>query len=82
MRAWVGVDLGPQGYAVVRVAKVVPRVGVEEARKTQERAQYAQWWASAEARAYYEFLADKYKVQLKTAKPTPQLTEENSNSGG
>jgi len=80
--AWVGVDLGAQGYAVVRVAKLVPRVGVEEARKTQERAQYAQWWASAEARAYYEFLADKYKVQLKTAKPAPQTAEENSNSGG
>ncbi|MDD0809181.1 SurA N-terminal domain-containing protein [Curvibacter sp. RS43] len=80
--AFVGVDLGSQGYAVVRVTKVVPRAGVDEARALQERGQYAQWWAAAETRAYYEFLADKFKAQIKTPKPAANSSEENSQIGG
>jgi peptidyl-prolyl cis-trans isomerase D len=67
--AWAGVDLGAQGYAVVRVNKVLERTAVEEARAKQERAQYAQWVASAENQAYYELLKSRYKVQVKTPKP-------------
>jgi peptidyl-prolyl cis-trans isomerase D len=67
--AWVGVDLGNQGYAVARINKVLERTAPEEARAKQERAQYAQWVASAENQAYFEMLKSRYKVQIKVAKP-------------
>ena len=49
--AWVGVDLGSQGYAVVRVNKVLPRTAPVPATAEQERKQYAQWMANAENKA-------------------------------
>jgi len=67
--AWVGVDLGSQGYAVVRVNKVLERNPPTEAQSKQERAQYAQWVASAEDQAYYEMLKVRFKAQIKVNKP-------------
>jgi peptidyl-prolyl cis-trans isomerase D len=67
--AWVGVDLGQQGYAVARVNKVLERSAPDEARAKQERAQYAQWVASAENQAYFELLKARYKAQIKVPKP-------------
>jgi peptidyl-prolyl cis-trans isomerase D len=67
--AWVGVDLGAQGYAVVRVNKVLERVAPTEAAAKQERAQYANWMAAAEASAYYQSLKEQYKAQIKVARP-------------
>jgi peptidyl-prolyl cis-trans isomerase D len=67
--AWVGVDLGQQGYAAVRINKVMQRSAPEETRAKQERAQYAQWVASAENQAYFELLKARYKVQIKISKP-------------
>jgi peptidyl-prolyl cis-trans isomerase D len=67
--AWLGVDLGSQGFAVVRVNKVLERAVPEEARGKQERAQYALMVASAESQAYYELLKNRYKAEIKVAKP-------------
>jgi peptidyl-prolyl cis-trans isomerase D len=67
--AWIGVDLGSQGYAVARVNKVLERSPPEEARAKQERSQYAQWVASAENQAYLELLKARYKAQIKVPKP-------------
>jgi len=61
---FVGVDLGTQGYAVVKINKIVPRSAVEETRATQDRAQYAQWWGSAENQAYYSLLKERFKVEI------------------
>jgi peptidyl-prolyl cis-trans isomerase D len=63
--AWVGVDLGAAGYAVVKVEKVLARDAAQTQNRDRERAQYAQWWASAEAMAYYNLLKEKFKVQTK-----------------
>lgn len=61
--AWAGVDLGDQGYAVVKINKVLPRdPAVADAARSQ--AQYAQAWAAAESQAYYAALKDRYKVQI------------------
>ncbi|WP_296507528.1 SurA N-terminal domain-containing protein [Rhodoferax sp.] len=65
----VGADLGTQGYAVVRVNKVMQRAAVEEAKAKQEQAQYSQWVAAAESTAYYESLKQRFKVQMKVAAP-------------
>ena len=63
--AWVGVDLGTSGYAVVKVEKIVPREEASNQNRARERAQYAQWWASAEGLAYYGLLKEKFKVEIK-----------------
>lgn len=69
--AWVGVDLGAQGYAVVRVNKVLPRTAPIPATAEQERKQYTQWVASAENKAYYKMLSQRFKVVIKAPRPTP-----------
>lgn len=68
--AWVGVDLGAQGYAVARINKVSPRDAPDQARAKQELAQYAQWVSSAENQAYYAVLKARYKAQISVPKPT------------
>ena len=68
MPAWIGVDLGTSGYAVVKVEKVLPRDSANAASLSRERDQYAQWWASAEGLAYYKLLKDKFKAEIKVAR--------------
>ena len=62
--AFVGVDLGEQGYAVVKVSKVLGRDPVA-ADATQGQAQYAQAWGDAESQAYYGALKSRFKVEIK-----------------
>jgi peptidyl-prolyl cis-trans isomerase D len=66
---WVGVDLGEQGYAVVKVDKVLPRQPREGQAKMQEVQQYSQWWSSAESLAYYDTLKERFKVRIKVPAP-------------
>ena len=68
MPAWIGVDLGTSGYAVVKVEKILPRDSSNAASLSRERDQYAQWWASAEGLAYYKLLKDKFKAEIKVAR--------------
>lgn len=67
--AWVGVDLGAEGYAVVKVNKVLPREAPPAEQAQLEQQQYARAWTSAESQAYYNMLKDRFKVQIKTPKP-------------
>ncbi|RYF81516.1 MAG: peptidyl-prolyl cis-trans isomerase [Comamonadaceae bacterium] len=67
--AWAGVDLGAQGYAVVRVTKDLPRVASDAAVQTQERGQMGQALAAAEAEAYYALLRDRLKAKILVPKP-------------
>jgi peptidyl-prolyl cis-trans isomerase D len=66
---FTGVDLGAQGYAIVKVNKVVPRDPPAEAAAKQERSQYAQWWTSAETLAYYNGLKQRFNAEILVAKP-------------
>jgi peptidyl-prolyl cis-trans isomerase D len=68
----VGVDLGAQGYAIIKVLKVLPRDIPAAAMAQQELAQYTQWWTSAESLAYYGILKERFKAEIKVAKPTEQ----------
>ncbi len=74
--AFAGVDLGPQGYAVVKVLKVLPREATSEATARQDRAQYVQWWTAAESMAYYNLLKEQVKAQIKVPKPAAQARED------
>ncbi len=71
--AWVGVDLAQQGYAVVKVEKVLPRQAREAQAKAQEVQQYSQWWAAAESLAYYDTLKERFKARIQVPAPTPQI---------
>ena len=66
---WLGVDLGSQGFTLVRVNKVMERTTVTDAQAQQERGQYGQWVASAESQAYFELLKNRHKAQIKVPKP-------------
>lgn len=74
---FAGTELGGQGYAVVRVNKVMPRISVDEARAKQEQTQYAQWVAAAESSAYFESLKQRFKVQIKVPSPAATKTAQN-----
>ncbi len=72
-----GVDLGAQGYVLLRVSKVLPRESTAED-DGNWRSQYAQIWGDAEARAYEEALKRRYKLKIDeaavaaaSAAPTP-----------
>lgn len=67
--SWAGVDLSPQGYAVVRVNRVVAREAAAQASLVQSRAQYAQWWTGAESQAYYALLKEKLKAEILVPNP-------------
>jgi peptidyl-prolyl cis-trans isomerase D len=67
--AWAGVDLGQDGYAVVKVDKIVPREPPTAQAAQQEQRQYAQGWGQAENLAYYNLLKDRYKAQILVPKP-------------
>lgn len=75
--AWVGVDLAAQGYAVIKVNRIVARDAVDDAMARMERQQYLQAWGSAEAQAYYELLKQRFKVQIKAPRPTGRIEPQN-----
>ena len=77
---YIGVDLAAQGYAVVRVNKIVSKTAPSDAIATQGRSQYSQWWASAENQAYYDFLKERFKVNVMV--PRPARISADSSPGG
>lgn len=66
---WVGVDLGADGYAVVKVNKVLPRETPVPAQAQQELAQYTRAFTAAETQAYYEHMKKRFKVRIMEPKP-------------
>jgi peptidyl-prolyl cis-trans isomerase D len=58
------VELGAEGYAVVRVNKIVPREAqpAEQARQTQQ--QFAQLRSQAEVQAYLAALKKEFKAEI------------------
>jgi len=64
--AAAGVDLGEQGYVVVRVTQVLPRDAVPGGDGPLQQ-QYAQAWAGAESAAYLAALKRRHKAEIKEA---------------
>jgi peptidyl-prolyl cis-trans isomerase D len=71
---FVGVDLGAQGYAVIKVNKVLER-DLKGANIAQDRQQLTTWWTNAESLAYYEALKQRFKVEIKVSKPVAKKDE-------
>lgn len=66
----LGVDAGPQGYVVARITEVkAPDAAAPEYGQLQPR--YAQAWAAAEERAYYEALKTRFKAEIKVPEEAP-----------
>ena len=78
--SFVGIDLGEQGYAVVKVLKVLPREASLDAAAKQERSQYAKFWTSAESLAYYNVLKERFKTEIKIAKPVRAKADQTADS--
>jgi len=76
---FAGVDLGTQGYAIVKIVKVLPRAPALEATAKQERLQYAQLWTSAESLAFYNVLKERFKTEMKVAKPVRTAAGQQAN---
>jgi peptidyl-prolyl cis-trans isomerase D len=64
-----GVDLGRDGYVIVKVVQVLPRPERKPQELDQARAQYTQWWSNAEGLAYNKLLQERFKVQFKVSRP-------------
>lgn len=69
--AALGVDLGLQGYVVVRLTAVRP-LPPEAPGLAQLEPQYAQAWVEAETRAFYDALVQHFGVTLTLPAPRPQ----------
>ena len=78
--ALTGVDLGAQGYAVLKVNKVLPRDAQPAAAALQARQQYAQAWTAAESLAYYNSLKDRFKTEILVSRPAPGQAQVNLTS--
>jgi peptidyl-prolyl cis-trans isomerase D len=64
-----GVDLGPAGYAIVKVVQILPREAPKADAAKQELAQYTREWTTAENVAYYDVLKEQFKALILVAKP-------------
>lgn len=71
--ALLGVDLGAEGYAVVKVNKVLPRETPPAQQAQQELLQYTRAWTMAEALAYYNVLKERFGAQIKVPRPKDAL---------
>lgn len=70
---WLGVDLGAEGYALVRVNKIVPREPLSAEQARQTRQQFAQLRSQAETQAYLTALKKELKAEVvaRPAKTAP-----------
>ena len=75
--AWVGVDLGSQGYAVVRVQKVLAPDPAATGDADRLRTQYAQVWSQAESEAYYSALRTRFKTEVSDKAKPPAAASAN-----
>jgi peptidyl-prolyl cis-trans isomerase D len=62
-----GVDLGDDGYLLLRVTRVVPREAPPAGGEDPMRAQYAAAFGAAETEAYLAALKRRFKSEVKTA---------------
>lgn len=69
----LGVDLGAQGFALVRLNKLVPRDPLTPQQQKESHEQFARLLGSAEANAYLAHLRTQFKAQILVPKPKVTL---------
>ena len=65
-----GVDLGVQGFAVVRVTKVLPPEAENKELMLQAQQQFTQLWGTAETQAYITHLKTLMNAEILVPKPS------------
>ncbi|WP_175703744.1 SurA N-terminal domain-containing protein [Burkholderia ambifaria] len=75
--AYVGVDLGADGYAIYRVNAVIPGTAVDPQQLSAAQQQMAQVEAQSEGEAYLAALRDRSKVKLYGT--TPSQSQDSGN---
>ncbi len=73
--AWTGVNLGADGYTLIKLDKVEGRGRVETARSASESQQLAQTYADAESQAYVDHLREVLKTKILVPKPNVSETD-------
>jgi peptidyl-prolyl cis-trans isomerase D len=73
--AWTGVNLGPDGYALIKLEKVEGRAKVDATQVASESRQLTQAYANAETQAYVEHLRQTLKTKILV--PRPSMSETN-----
>jgi peptidyl-prolyl cis-trans isomerase D len=66
---FVGVEVPGRAYYVAKINKVLPPVAADDATAKQARVQVSQAWLAAEDEAYYNMLKERFKADIKLAKP-------------
>ena len=61
---FTGVDLGAEGYAVIKILKIEAN-DTFSIDRSREKAQFGQWLAQTESLAYYNYLKEQFKVTTK-----------------
>jgi len=65
-----GIDLGVQGFAVVRVTKILPPEAENKELMLQAQQQFTQLWGTAETQAYITQLKTMMKAEILVLKPS------------
>ncbi|KJS72311.1 MAG: hypothetical protein JM57_06085, partial [Comamonadaceae bacterium BICA1-1] len=63
---------GPDGYAVIRINRVLEREAPDAVRAGLERNQLADLWAQAETQAYLRHLRTRFEVEILQPRPTAE----------
>ena len=66
---FVGVELPGRAYYVAKINKVLPPVVADDATAKLGRVKVSQAWGAAEDQAYYNLLKERFKTDIKMAKP-------------
>jgi peptidyl-prolyl cis-trans isomerase D len=66
---FVGVEIPGRAYYVAKINKVLPPIAADDATAKQGRVQVSQAWLAAEDQAYYNLLKERFKTDIKLAKP-------------
>jgi peptidyl-prolyl cis-trans isomerase D len=70
----VGTEIAGRVYFVAKINKIMPQVVAEAEATKQGREQVSQAWLSAEDQAYYSMLKERFKTDIKMAKPTAKTS--------
>lgn len=70
---FIGVEVAGRAYYVAKINRVLPPVAADDATAKQARVQVSQAWVAAEDQAYYNLLKERFKTDIKLAKPMVKL---------
>jgi peptidyl-prolyl cis-trans isomerase D len=70
---FVGVEVLGRAYYVAKINKVLPPLAADDATAKQGRLQVSQAWVTAEDQAYYNLLKERFKTDIKLAKPIAKV---------